>query len=237
MLDGYRFMLLDMTKQNPLRAASFCLCLVLGVPLLGCSPTGFETAFQDWQAEGLMSTARQSRNSKDYRGSVETLKRAAEIAPKNSQVWNELCLAYQLTGEFDLAIESCQQQVNLNPTATSYNSLGWAYWPKHDYLKAASVFEIATAKSDEPIFQDHLLWSLLGAKQYEKAIPAALRLIEEIKKDGSSSVDMTSAIECLGVAYSESGQTAKANAIFQQANVTSCKFGFAEDGDMQMSCK
>lgn len=192
---------------------------------------------QEWRADSLINDAHQSNDAKDYRKSIDTLKQAAALAPKYPQVWYELCVTYQYAGEYDLAIQSCQRQVDLNPTAESYAALGWAYWPKHDYAHAASVFQLAVAKSDDPIIQDHYLWSLLGAKQYDKAVPAAERLIEEIKKDSVSPIDVRTSIECLGVAYSETAQTAKAQEAFREAGVESCRLGFDQSGNLQISCQ
>ncbi|MGD0941622.1 MAG: tetratricopeptide repeat protein [Terracidiphilus sp.] len=226
-----------MSKLARFHPLSFSASLLLSVLLSGCDFTSIGNSIEEGRANLLISKAHESRDAKDYRQSVDTLKQAASLAPKYARVWYELCNAYAYTGEYDLAIQACQQNVSLEPTAGNYNFLGWSYWPRHDYVKAASVFELAIAKSDDPIYQDHYLWSLLGAKEYDKAIPVAQRLIEKITKDKSPSVRLDTTYECLGVAYAATGQTSKAQAAFRDAGVESCSFGFVEKGQMQVSCK
>lgn len=231
----------DMLPNMPKLARFYSIflgaSLLLSALLSGCDFAKIGNSINKDRANLLISRARESGDAKNYRQSIDTLKQAASLAPKYSRVWYELCNAYGYTAEYDSAIQACQQNVSLEPTAANYNFLGWSYWPKHDYVHAASVFELAVAKSDDPIYQDHYLWSLLGAKEYDKAIPAAQRLIEKITKDKSSSVKIDTTYECLGVAYSATGLTSKAQAAFREANVESCSFGFDQTGNMQVSCK
>jgi tetratricopeptide (TPR) repeat protein len=231
-------MLVNMARIVPFRLIPLCLTLLLAATLAGCDMSGVANSINQWRADLLISNAHERRDAKDYRKSVDLLKQAASIAPKYPEVWYELCVAYEYTNEYDLAVQSCQQQVNLNPSAVSYNSLGMAYWDTKDYDKAATAFEQAVAKEDFYVFRDHYVWSLLISQQYEKAIPASRRLIEIAKEEPSPPADITTAYEYLGLAYAGAGQKENSRQAYQQALETFQKSqeGNRNTGSLSWSC-
>lgn len=102
------------------------------------------------QADSLIQKALERFAAEDFKGNVQLLKQAATIDPTNPRVWWKLCEAYQLTDEMNLAIESCQHNIKLDPSPLSHNSLGLVYLAQKDYQQAAVAFEKATTDSEVP---------------------------------------------------------------------------------------
>ena len=244
-------MLHNMTKIGPFRTIYVCSSLLLVSMLSGCDMKSIDNSIDQWRADQLIKLAHNSIDAKDYRKSIDTLKRAAALAPKYSRIWYELCMAYGYTNEYDLAIQSCQQQVNLDPTAVNYNSLGSAYWEAKQYNKAAEAFEKAVAREDYFIFRSHHVWMLLLSRQYEKAIPTAQRLIEICKEDKLPPTDMEMAYSYLGAAYAGMGQKTNSKVAYQKAleayensaeankipGPKSCSYTLDSNGQMIMTCQ
>ncbi|HET6452233.1 MAG TPA: tetratricopeptide repeat protein [Spirochaetia bacterium] len=77
--------------------------------------------------------------------SIETLKKALELEPKNSNALNSLGFIYA-EEKIDLgrALTLCRQAVELSPRNPAYlDSLGWAYFRLGDYAEARATFRRA----------------------------------------------------------------------------------------------
>lgn len=188
------------------------------------------------RAEVLIQKAGKSFAESDLRKNADYLKEAAALDPHNRNVWWKLCEAYQLTEELDLAVKACEQQLVLNPSSSSHNGLGLVHLAKKDYARAASEFEKAAANSDTPAIHWNYVWALLCAKQYAKAVPASLRLLDlskDIKEGGGPVPNPTqNAYEMLGVAYAGTGRQAEAQDAFSKAGEKSCEMGTDKEGDL-----
>ncbi len=195
----------------------------------GCSQTSnAENGSKQERAEALIQRAGKSFADSDFRKNLDLLKEAAATDPQNIRVWWKLCEAYQLTEELDLAVKACEQQLTLHPSSISHNGLGLVYLAKKDYAKAASEFEKAASDSDVPVIHSNYVWSLLCSKQYAKAVPASLRLLE-FSKDSD-------AYARLGVAYAGTGQSDAARNAFQKAGWKSCEMEKDEKYDLVLRC-
>lgn len=185
------------------------------------------------QADALIQKALERFAAEDFKGNVQLLKEAAAIDPTNPRVWWKLCEAYQLTDEMTLAIQACQQNIKLDPSPLSYNSVGLVYLAQKDYEQAAKAFEKATADAEPAIIHQNLLWALFGSKQYEKAVSSAKRLIEA---SGDDPANLKLGYEMLGVAYNKVGQEKQAQEAFDRAGFKSCQLGHDEKGDQRLDC-
>jgi Tfp pilus assembly protein PilF len=210
--------------------------LVTGLVSSGCSQASNpENGSNRERAEALIQRAGQSFAGGDFRKNVDLLKEAAAIDPQNVKVWWKLCEAYQVTEELDLAVKACEQRLTLDPSHIAHNSLGLVYLAKKDYAKAASEFERAAANTDDTSFYSNYVWSLLCSKQYAKAVPAALRLLE-LSEDNPQPDTPQDAYERLGVAYSGMGQNDAARDAFRKAGCKSCEMGEDEKHNMVLRC-
>jgi Tfp pilus assembly protein PilF len=195
----------------------------------GCSQaSNSENGSKQERAEALIQRAGKSFAGGDFRKNVDLLKEAAATDPQNIRVWWKLCEGYQLTEELDFAVKACEQRLVLDPSPIAHNGLGLVYLAKKDYAKAASEFEKASANTEDPSFYDNYVWSLLCSKQYAKAVPASLRLLE-LSRDSS-------AYARLGIAYAGAGRQKEARDAFKKAGSESCEMGKDEKDDFILRC-
>jgi tetratricopeptide (TPR) repeat protein len=192
------------------------------------------------QADALIGDAGKKFAQGNFKENVRLLKEAATLDPTNPRVWWKLCEGYQLTEELDSAVEACEQEIKINPTAISYNGLGLVYLAKKDYRHAAEYFGRAAKDSKVPQIHSNLVWALLGSEQYEKAVPAAQRMIEV--SDESS--EMQQALEMLATAYQKLGQIPKAHEALDKLhklvptiNYQSCEMKNDSDGKLILDCR
>jgi Flp pilus assembly protein TadD len=181
----------------------------------------------------LIRKSRASFAAGDYKKTADILNEAASTDPENPDVWWRLCSAYRFAGEFDLALKACKRQVQLLPHDwKSYRDLGYVYLGKTDFAQAAAAFGEATLLSSDFELHDFYVRSLLASKQYDKAIPAAQRLLELAKIPGP---DHDSAYEYLGIAYAKTRQRNKAQEAFRNEHVGSCELT-TDESDMDVDC-
>jgi tetratricopeptide (TPR) repeat protein len=77
--------------------------------------------------------------------SVDTLKKALDIEPKNPNALNSLGFIYA-EEKIDMvkAVMLCKQAVEIQPRNAAYlDSLGWAYFRQNNYLEARATFRRA----------------------------------------------------------------------------------------------
>ncbi|MDR3677688.1 MAG: tetratricopeptide repeat protein [Acidobacteriota bacterium] len=185
--------------------------------------------------------ARQAYAKNNLKESIRLLKKASRVDPGYPRVWLELCQDYQLTEEFDLAVEACKRAVQLEPNdALSYNSLGLAYGAAKNYPEAAKAFERATLGDSRSFVLSNWFDALWRSKQFEKALSVAERRVE-VSATGNS-VD-ESALYALGGVYTRLGKPEKAAGILARLrerhpewNSMSCTMGVDDDAKSSISC-
>lgn len=192
------------------------------------------------QADALIGDAGKKLAQDNFKENVRLLKEAATIDPTNPRVWWKLCEGYQLTEELDSAVDACEQEIKINPSDVSYNGLGLVYLAKKDYLHAAEAFGRAAKDSKIPQVHSNLVWALLGSEQYEKAVPAAQRMINV--SDQSS--ELQQALEMLATAYQKLGQMPKARETLDKLrklgpglNYQSCEMKNDSKGELALNCR
>lgn len=187
----------------------------------------------------MIEEASKKFSTGDYKENVRLLKEASNTDPTNPRVWWKLCQGYQFTEQFDLAIAACKRQIEITGDFTYYNSLGLAYMAKKDYADAVSAFEKAVDPQNPGPNRD-LVWALLGAQQYERALPETQRLVEGGGGDPSERIF---GLETLGAIYAKLGQTKKAQEVFAKIpktdsgqNVKTCELKTDTQGDLRVVC-
>jgi tetratricopeptide (TPR) repeat protein len=100
--------------------------------------------------------------------SIEALKKALEIDPKNANALNSLGFIYtDMKGKADEAVSLCRQATEINPRNPAYlDSLGWALFQRGNYDEARASLRAA-----------------LDASPGNKEIASHLRKVLETLKD------------------------------------------------------
>lgn len=200
----------------------------------GCQISNTESKSE--AAEVLIRQAAASFAASDFRKNADLLKQAADTDPGNRKVWWKLCEAYQLTEEMDLAVKACKQELSLHPSSSSHNGLGLVYLAKKDYPQAASEFEKAASDSTISVIHSNYVWALLESKQYERAVPAAQRLIEVSKTDPPELKTTQSAYHYLAIAYTKTGQLDKAQEAVHNGYGANCSMEKDDKEDLVVRC-
>lgn len=189
-------------------------------------------------AETLIKLAAARFAAGDFRKNADLLKQAAETDPDNARVWWKLCEAYQLTEELDLALKACKQELKLHPSSSSHNGLGLVYLTRKEYHEAAAEFEKAATDSSISQIHSNYVWALLESKQYERAIPAAKRLVEVSKSDPPDLKTTQGAYHYLAIAYMKAGQTDKAQEAVKNGYGSGCSLELGDKPeDAVVRCK
>ena len=161
-------------------------------------------------SDTLIQQAATSFAAGDFRKNTTLLKQAADTDPENPKVWWKLCEAYQLTDQLSLAVKACEEQLNRYPSGSSHNGLGLVYLARKEYRQAADEFEKAAVGSNISQIHSNYVWALLESKQYDRAIPAAKRLVEVSRTDPPELKTTQVAYQYLAIAYMKTGQADKA---------------------------
>lgn len=227
-------MLCAVKSNQPISART--LVLLLYFELFGCG--GLAERWNRAKADDLISDAGKKLAANDLKGNVQLLTDAARIDPTNPKVWWKLCEGYQLTEELDLALNACKQELKLRPSSSSHNGLGLVYLAGKEYAEAAAEFEKAATDSNISQIHSNYVWALLESKQYERAIPAAKRLVEVSKSDPPELKTTQSAYHYLAIAYMQTGQTDKAQEAVKNGYGSGCSLEIAEKPeDVMVRCK
>jgi Tfp pilus assembly protein PilF len=189
-------------------------------------------------AETLIRQAAASFAAGDFRKNADLLKQAADTDSNNRKVWWKLCEAYQLTNELDLAVKACKQELSLRPSSSSHNGLGLVYLAKKDWPQAAFEFEKAAGDSNISQIHSNYVWALLESKQFERAIPAAQRLVEVSKTDPPELKTTQSAYHYLAIAYMKTGRADKAQEAVRSGYGADCLMEVGDKPeDSMVRCK
>ena len=218
-----------MLKRRSYMRLALALILLSSSTFLACNSQAHE-------CEALIEEAREQFGKGDFRKNADLLAKATSLDPQNGKAWSRLCEAYQLTEELDLAVAACQKRIALGSSDIAFNSLGLVYLAKRDYANAATAFEKAAKGSKTSAIHHNFVWALIGAQQYEKAIPAAKRLIELGANDPPELKARQNALELLGIAYQGIGENDKAREAFRQAGFSSCSTEL-KDKELILTCK
>jgi tetratricopeptide (TPR) repeat protein len=166
----------------------------------------------DMKADDLIESGRAAMASGNLALSIQLLKRATELDPKNKYVWNILAAAYLGMRQNDEAIAALNKQIEINPyDEYAYNALGRAYWQERKYDDAVTAFN----KQIEINPLDKFAHAGLGAmysewKKYDLAAP-------ELEKAASLTPENAELQVSLGDAYLNLGQDDKALSTFDHA--------------------
>jgi Flp pilus assembly protein TadD len=77
------------------------------------------------------------------KGYLRYLEYASTLDPSHPQVWNRLCEEYALSGEYGPASQSCERQVTLAPSASSFRLLGRVLQESNDLAGAETAYRNA----------------------------------------------------------------------------------------------
>jgi serine/threonine-protein kinase len=84
------------------------------------------------------------------------------LTPDNDRGYYNLGAMYLMQGQYDDAIAALNHSIELRPTLDAYSNLGAAYFYRHRFAEAASMFEKARGLDDK----DYLNWGNLGDALY-----------------------------------------------------------------------
>jgi len=115
-------------------------------------------------------------------------------------------------------------------------SLGFAYVDAKEYGRAAASFEHEAITNDEwtgvPFSNEPYVASLLLARDYQRAIPAAQRILD-LEKNEPESMRLN-ARRLLGIAYEGAGNVEMAKSAF--AENSTCQITKFVRGNLSFSC-
>jgi tetratricopeptide (TPR) repeat protein len=116
--------------------------------------------------------------TREYRQSLDHLRRARELNPDLPELGTTLADAYALTGSQDLAVEMFQKELRDNPLDYTANAfLGWLYLEAHQGEQAATYLKRARRiKPDDP----DLLFQLARLARLDGNQPEAAALLERV---------------------------------------------------------
>ncbi len=166
----------------------------------------------DMKVEDLIESGRAAMASGNLPMSIQLLKRATEMDPKNKYAWNILAAAYFGMRQNEEAITALNKQIEINPyDEYAYNALGRAYWQERKYDEAVTAF----SKQIEINPLDKFAHAGLGAmySEWHKYDLAAA----ELEKATSLTPENAELQVSLGDAYLNLGQDNKALAKFDHA--------------------
>ncbi len=118
---------------------------------------------------------------KQYDRAISFYIRAIELDPADARIYNNLCMAYAMSGGIDLARQACQKAVELKPDlAESHNNLGWVYHRMERYSESIASCKEAIRINPEFAQAHYNLGNNYSAlKRFEEAAEAykqAIRL-------------------------------------------------------------
>jgi Flp pilus assembly protein TadD len=114
-----------------------------------------------------------------FQDSIEALKTANRLNPKDVKILNNLGAAYRKTGRYPEAIETYKEALRLNPTESEpYNNLGLAYYHLGRHPEAIEAFKEAIRRkpgNEELYYNLGVAYTALGnhpaaIEAYHKAI-------------------------------------------------------------------
>ena len=85
--------------------------------------------------------------NKDYQNAIKHYKKAKQLKPKNTEIYERLATIYIQLKQYDKAIEELKQAINLNPNDYQlYTELSQVYELKGNYQKAVQILEKSLKK-------------------------------------------------------------------------------------------
>jgi len=119
--------------------------------------------------------------TREYRQSLDHLRRAHELNPNLPDLETTLADAYALTGSQDLAVEMFEKELRTNPLDYTANAfLGWLYLEAHQATQAGTYLNRARQiKPNDP----DLLFQLARLARLDGNQQEAARLLERVVAD------------------------------------------------------
>lgn len=187
----------------------------------------------------LRDSGRDAWQAGQHTKGLRILKVASYLAPMNAQVWATRCGAYdgqKYPNEIPAEISTCKRAATLDPESWALHDLGFAYVDAAQYAEAAAAFAPVANKNDEyssvPYINVPYVASLLLAKDYQRAIPAAQRIVQ-IEKSRSAEASLIDQI-LLGMAYEGSGNAEMAKLAY--GTYKTCRIDHFARGNIATSC-
>ena len=116
--------------------------IILLLFILSCSSTETEKPDKLSKAELYYNQGTSNLVAKDYTGALEMLLNAAEMAPGDTRVHNNLGMAYFFKQQTDLAEKHLKASIKLYPkNSDAKNNLASLYYDKGDYDKALALYQ------------------------------------------------------------------------------------------------
>ncbi len=101
------------------------------------------------------------------------MRQAVELSPTHIGALNNLAWILAETGEdLDEALRVSRRAGRLSQSASVFDTLGFVFLKRGDYLQAQRAFEKALAKGDDPSYRYRLGLALEGLGQREEAVAA-----------------------------------------------------------------
>ena len=166
-----------------------------------------ELSAEDWFQKGIIAYGLE-----EFENSIFYWQKAININPDFAGAYNNMGVAYDEKGKYDIAIECFQKAINLKPDfAVAYNNMGVAYGKKGYYDKAMECYHKAININPDYAEAYNNIGVDYGEKgNYDKAIECYQKAIN-INPDFAQ-------VYCnMGVAYFEKGNYDKAIECYQKA--------------------
>jgi Tfp pilus assembly protein PilF len=229
--------------SNAIQASRLLLVTIVFVLIPAASTSECQNSKADSNLETSETPVQQaaaSLEAGDLRKNEDLLKQAAHKDPNNPKVWRDLCRAYQHTEDLNRAMKAGRHALSLDQSWSTHSGLAMVYRKKNNYRKAADELEKAIADTDlspdsalREILLDEYVWALFHSNQYERAIPAAKRLVEV-----SWELTLQDAYRTLAIAYMKTGQREKAQEAIRSGYGPDCFLQIADKPeDSGVGCK
>nr|MDO8109861.1 tetratricopeptide repeat protein [Candidatus Sigynarchaeota archaeon] len=130
-----------------------------GLPKQGLSSGRKAKSIQDDEFGSCIQRGIKSNNDKDYDSAILAYRRALEIEPRSSAIWNCLGVSLCNKNDFQGAATAFQEAIKLNPADKLYwSNFGTALFNQGDFNKAIEVLNKSLAIDKN----NALIWQLLG---------------------------------------------------------------------------
>ncbi len=110
----------------------------------------------DWYGFLLLGLLYNERQ--EYEKAIAVFRQARDLTPDNELIYRNLGVTFLVAGQYDEAVSHLQQSLKLKPSATTYASLGAAYFRRQRYADALAAVE--TAIDLDP--KRYYFWGNLG---------------------------------------------------------------------------
>ncbi|MEA1955525.1 MAG: tetratricopeptide repeat protein [Campylobacterota bacterium] len=165
-----------------------------------------EYTFNDWNTKFL-----ERYYADDYEEAIKFTEKAIQIFPNNSDLYNNMGIAYRKLGKYNEAIKAYEKAIEIKANDNIYYNMGIVYGELEEYDKAIEAFEKAIEINPKDDVYQNMGITYLKQKNKEKK---AIQAFEEAIKLNSKEADSYLA---LGDIYGGLGEYANSLKYFEQA--------------------